>query len=302
MKITVFTPAYNRAHLLPRLYESLEAQSCKDFEWVVVDDGSKDNTREVVEEYTARASFPIRYFYQDNGGKHRAINRGVNEARGELFFIVDSDDSIPHNSLLTIWKHYDKVKDDGLFGGVSGVLNSHNGDEILNYFPNNELLGTDESCVQFVDCTSLDIRYKYNVKGDLGEVFKTSVLKEFPFPEIEGERFCPEALVWNRIAQKYKLRFFNEVIYYRDYLEGGLTDRIVRVRMESPIASITHYKELNSYNVPFLQKIKSAINYWRFWFCLKGKCVEKLSMCWIWTKPLGFLMHIRDKKNQATKK
>lgn len=288
MLITVFTPTYNRAHLLPRLYESLESQFCKDFEWIIVDDGSKDNTREVVEEFIARASFPIRYFYQHNGGKHRAINYGVREAAGELFFIVDSDDSLPAKSIETIVEVYNKVKSDTICAGISGTMSSHNGDSINN--------NTFPGGVDFIDCNALDIRYKYCVMGDLAEVFRTQVLREYPFPEIAGERFCPEALVWNRIAQKYKLRYFNEVIYFRDYLKGGLTDKIVKIRMESPLASIIHYSELNSYNIPLGQKLKASINYWRFWFCLKQKHkLPVISKIWVWTMPIGFLMHLSDK-------
>lgn len=290
--ITVFTPAYNRAHLLQRLYESLEAQTCKDFEWVVVDDGSQDNTKEVIEEYIKSSSFPIRYFYQENGGKHRAINRGVKEAKGELFFIVDSDDSITENAIETITDQYKEVCDDNSFCGVSGCMTSHSGNEINNL---NQTLSFDGITVHCIYCNALDIRYKYNVKGDLAEVFKTAVLREFPFPEIDNERFCPEALVWNRIAQKYKLRYFDEVIYHRDYLDGGLTEKIVKIRMDSPIASTAHYAELNSYNIPFLQKVKAAINYWRFWLCLSDKSkAVKISNLWVLAFPLGLLMHLKD--------
>ena len=126
------------------------------------------------------------------------------------------------------------------------------------------------------------------------EVFRTSVLKEYMFPEIDGERFCPEALVWNRIAQKYKLRVFHEVIYYRDYLEGGLTDKIVRIRMKSPIASMMTYAELNGYRIPFLHKMKAAINYWRFRFCASSGVKPVLSWGYFWTLPLGLLLHIND--------
>ncbi len=286
MLITVFTPTYNRVQLLPRLYESLKTQSCQDFEWIIVDDGSTDSTKDVVKEWLWGDR--IRYFRQPNGGKHRAINRGVHEAKGELFFIVDSDDSLPKESIETIVKYYSQVKDDKSFGGVCGYMANHDGTSIYS-----------GSKQEILDCTSLELRYKYNVRGDMAEVFRTDVLKEIPFPEIDGERFCPEALVWNRIAQKYKLRVFDSIIYYRDYLPGGLTDKIVAIRMNSPIASVTHYQELNSYNVPLKQKIKAAINYWRFRVCVKkGKHVNhvpKLPWFWFWCQPLGYLMHMRDK-------
>lgn len=284
MLITVFTPAYNRAHLLPRLYESLKAQTLQNFEWIIVDDGSTDDTEETVNEWLGGDR--IRYIKQANGGKHRAINRGLQEARGELFFIVDSDDSLPRESIATIFKYYSQVKDDNSFGGVCGYMANHDGTILYRGYKQ-----------EILDCNSLELRYKYHIKGDMAEVFRTDVLKEIPFPEIDEERFCPEALVWNRIAQKYKLRVFNSVIYYRDYLPGGLTDKIVAIRMNSPIASVTHYKELNSYNVPIKQKIKAAINYWRFYACVaKGKQVPRLPWYWFWCQPIGYLMHLRDKQ------
>ena len=293
MLLTVFTPTYNRAHLLGRVYASLQKQTCRDFEWVIVDDGSTDNTEAVVGEFIADADFPIRYFRQPNGGKHRAVNRGVREARGEAFFIVDSDDSVSPNGLAVIAEEYRSVRHDSAFGGVSGCMASHRGVAITPNFPSSR---PDVENENYVDCNALEIRYKYNVIGDLAEVFRTNALREFPFPEFDGEKFCPEALVWNRIAQKYKLRYFDRIIYHRDYLPDGLTKRIVRIRMDSPMASTTHYSELNGYDVPFAQKLKAAINYWRFWFCLKDKSgAPQLPRRWCFAKPLGWLMHLRDR-------
>lgn len=322
MLITIFTPTYNRADLLPRAYESLCKQTCmsKDcalnedsgiaishsqkpiYEWVIVDDGSKDNTREVVLSWLEVESLKlndveiegcskdapwlkIHYIYKENGGKHTAINRGVKEAKGELFFILDSDDSLPEEAIADIIEEYKDVAGDVTIGGVSGLMAHHDGEKIGSGYP--------DECVI---ASSLELRYKYGVTGDLMEVFKTSVLREFAFPEIEGERFCPEDLVWNRIAQKYKLKCFNKVVCYRDYQDGGLTDNIVKIRMRSPIASTTYYSELIRLDIPFKQKIKGAINFWRFWYCLKGVKVEQISWKWWFAKPLGFLMHRRDCK------
>lgn len=295
MLITVFTPTYNRAALLGRVYESLRAQQFTDFEWVIVDDGSTDNTGDVVYTFQEKSEFSIRYFKQTNGGKHRAINLGLREANGELFFIVDSDDCVATNGLPVIADVYRTVKDDSAFGGVSGCMASHAGEEITPKFPQRD----HEGCYNIIDCNALDVRYKYMVKGDLAEVFRTEVLREFMFPEIEGERFCPEALVWNRIAQKYKLRYFDSVIYHRDYLPDGLTHRIVRIRMDSPVASCTHYSELNGYKIQFMQKLKAAINYWRFWYCLKDKAqAPRLAKQWHCVKLLGWMMHKRDVNQQ----
>ncbi len=283
--ITVFTPAYNRADLLPRLYDSLKAQTCRDFEWVVVDDGSTDGTEAVVRGFVEEGLLDISYFKQENGGKHRAINQGVKEAKGELFFIVDSDDYLPKDSIMDICRVWEDIKEDSRFGGVSGYMADFRGNPI-----------SQNNCIS-TDCNALEVRYLYNIQGDLAEVFRTDVLREIPFPEFEGEKFCPEALVWNRIAQKYILRYFNKIIYFREYLSGGLTSKISQIRMESPVASCTHYKELNGYDVPWLIKAKSAINYWRFHACLnKGTKVPHLPIKWIWAAPLGYLYHLFDKR------
>ena len=284
MLITVFTPTYNRAHLLVRLYESLCAQQFTDFEWVIVDDGSTDGTASLVQGFIAERRIDIKYLSQRNGGKHRAINHGVSQARGELFFIVDSDDSLPADSLQNIADEYVAVRGDGAFGGVAGYMASHSGEEIVQQNVNERY-----------DCTALEIRYQYHIKGDLAEVFRTAVLKEFPFPELANELFCPEALVWNRIAQRYRLRYFHKVIYHRDYLADGLSAKIARIRMDSPIASAIHYSELNSYDIPWGQKLKAAINYWRFRLCCKKfSKVPRLPMLWNAVWPLGWLMHLRD--------
>lgn len=298
MLITVFTPAYNRAHLLPRLYESLMAQTFQDFEWIIVDDGSTDDTEDVVKEWLQPEDVEnilhhldgirggIRYIKQPNGGKHRAVNRGAQEARGELFFIADSDDYLPDESLAKVAEKYEKIKDYKNIGGVCGLDIAPDGACVSSNLPQNEII-----------CNSIDIRLKYHVTGDLKEVFFTHVMREFPFPEFDGERFCPEALVWNRIAQKYNLLFFNEPIYVAEYQPEGITAGIVCARMNSPMASVTHYQELNSYNIPLKEKVKAAINYWRFRACvLKGKSVLRLPWYWFWCKPLGYLMHIKDKR------
>ena len=302
MLITVFTPTYNRAHLLPRLYESLCNQTFKDFEWIIVDDGSTDNTEEVVQSWLHPAppphsplkgesaelcNFPIYYIKKENGGKHRAINRGVQEAQGELFFIVDSDDRLPANALERIAYYYEQIKDNEEFAGVCG----------LRYYFDGAQVGGEQP-FDVTDCSMLNIRQKHHIQGDMAEVLRTDVMQEFPFPEIEGERFCPEALVWNRIAQKYVMRYFHENIYECEYQPDGLTAKIVRIRMDSPLATVMTYQELNSYDISFIQKLKAAINYWRFRFCARNNNeIPKLPWYWNWIIPFGFLMHLKDKQS-----
>jgi glycosyl transferase cpsO len=282
--ITVLTPTYNRASLLINLYQSLIKQDFGDFEWVIVDDGSVDATTDIVDQFIQKRQIVITYIKQANGGKHRALNRGVKEAKGELVLIVDSDDTLPKDSLLNINQHYVDIKDNSSIGGVCGLMAHHDG----------TIIG-ERKISSSMNLSSIEMRYKYGFVGDVCEVFKTDVLREFPFPEIENEKFCPEALVWNRIATKYKLHYFNEVIYYRDYLDDGLTSKIVRIRMNSPIASMMCYAELNQLDIPFKDKIKAAVNYWRFRLCYSGsKSYPSLPGLWNAVAPLGWLMHLND--------
>lgn len=291
--ISILTPTYNRGKLLLPLYESLKNLTFEDFEWLIVDDGSEDDTEQYALSWIAHnienAEFPICYIKKSNGGKHTAINRGVREANGELILILDSDDTLPSDSLATIAQYYEQCKGYKDCAGVCGLMAHHDGQLIGTGFPKDPMY---ESALLF--------RYaeKGNVTGDLLEVYKTSVMREFPFPEIENERFCPESLVWNRIANKYKLFCFNKVIYYRDYLEGGLTSKIVRIRMNSPIASTMTYAEMLDYNISLKWKIRSAINYWRFRYCIKNKALNAPAVKWYWKafQIIGLIMHLKDNK------
>lgn len=280
MKITVFTATYNRACLIERVWKSLVEQGFDDMEWIVVDDGSADGTHKVIAELKERSDFDVKYRWKKNGGKHTAINEGARMAKGELFVMVDSDDELEVGALQEIWNVWSGVKDKYNIGGVCGLMRNSKGVKI----------GSGIGCVSLLS-DSVEIRDKYMVDGDLMEVFRTDVLREFPFPEIDGEKFCPEQLVWYRIANKYKLMFVNSVWCVRDYIDGGLTDRIVRVRRESPVASMMTYSEATRYDIGFFGKVRSATNYWRFWKPNKG---VKIDAKWFLCAPLGWMMSMMD--------
>lgn len=282
MLITIFTPTFNRAYRLPALYQSILSQNFTDFEWLIVDDGSTDNTEELVRQWTDRGNINILYIRQPNGGKHRAINRGVAAAEGILFFIVDSDDILPSDSLERIAAHYDLIKGREGFGGLCGMKAYYDG----------RIVG-DKPDFGIIECDNFDIRYKYKLKGDMAEVFYTSVLKDFPFPDIPGEKFCPEGLIWNRIATRYKTHYFSEIIYLCEYLEDGLTSRITKIRKESPVASSMTYADLTEAPIPFLYKLRAAINYWRFAHYTSD--APSVSPLWVIAKPLAAIMISRDR-------
>ena len=285
--ITILTPTFNRAHLLPRLFESLTHQTDFDFEWLVIDDGSTDGTSDLFAGKTfLSAPFPIRYYQQENGGKHRALNAGVKQAKGDFIFIADSDDWLLPQSVAIVGLHTSAIADDNTFAGVAG----------LDVFDDERIVGTGLP-QDIIDCNAMDIRYRYHVDGDLKEVFKTTVLQEFPFPEIQDEKFCPEQLVWFRIAQKYKLRYFNTPIYVAEYQPNGITASIIRVRMLAPQATCMMYAEMLAYKIPFKEKIKAAINFWRFKVCAPSRVmITTLKGGWRWCYLIGMLLHWRDKR------
>lgn len=292
--ITVFTPTYNRVYLLNNAYKSLLLPTKIAFEWIIVDDGSTDATETLVHQFISENKIPIQYIRQENKGKHFAINRGVAAAKGELFLILDSDDVLPEGALDVVYEKFLEHQNVVNFGGVAGRK---------AYFDNSIVGGKSDFIELFSN--ALDIRYKRGLKGDLAEVFKTSVLKEFPFPEIENERFCPEALIWNRIAQKYQLLYFHTIIYNCEYRSDGLTARIVKIRMTSPIASMLTYSELASFDVPFKEKIKAIINYWRFSFNSSQSFITKLKRVNLLYSfiglPIGYLMYKNDVKKYLSK-
>lgn len=214
MLITIFTPTYNRRQLIDNLYQSLLAQTANNFEWLVVDDGSNDDTDKYFSDLLAKQhSFPIRYIKQENGGKHRAINNGVKKASGELFFTVDSDDYLTENAIEKINQWVATLDNSRKWAGIAG----------LRGLSKNRVLGLHNSTSKFIDAKNSE-RRKYKLLGDKAEIYFTEVLRKYPFPEIRGENFISEEIVWNAIARDgYYLRWFNEIIYICNYLEGGLT-------------------------------------------------------------------------------
>ena len=222
--VSIFTPTFNRAYIIGKLYESLCQQTNYDFEWIVVDDGSTDDTQSFFYEITQKSNpFHITYVRQPNGGKHRAINRGVKLARGELFFIVDSDDRLTENAVEMIQDWVKNLPHEGKWAGVAGLRGYDCFHMIGSSFQGD-----------FVDATSLE-RAKKGIAGDKAEVFFTEVIKQFPFQEFEGENFLTEDTVWLKIAQAgYSLRWFNTIIYLCDYLEDGLTKNLQKIVYKNP--------------------------------------------------------------------
>jgi len=252
---SVFTPTYNRAHLLPRVYECLEKQTFRDFEWLIVDDGSTDNTGEVVKELGSKASFPVRYVAKPNGGKPTAVNRGAQEAHGFLFAILDSDDWYPPQTLERFWHHWQSIPAD-LQPGFVGVT-------ALCSYPSGEMIGTRFPRDVF-DSDAIDLRYRYRVEGDKGGCVRTDILRQYSYPEDLG-KFVSESLVWNRISKSYQTRFVNEVLTIKEYQSGGLTDAGRLLHVRNTKGSLLFAKELIGLGkrLPVKPRVRAYANYVR---------------------------------------
>lgn len=221
--ISVFTPTYNRAYILPVLYQSLRRQTCHDFEWVIVDDGSTDNTEEIVCSWLKENNdFPIVYRRQQNGGKHTAINNGVSLAQGEWFFIVDSDDYIVDDAIekICIWTKEQLPNEIAAVAGTKCFKDS------------STIGGSVKFKGEYCDCKNTE-RRKYGLLGDKAEVYRTDILKKYPFPVFEGEKFLSECAVWDRIAlDGYKIRWYDEPLMVCEYLNDGLTAKVTGADLE----------------------------------------------------------------------
>lgn len=212
--ITICTPIYNRSYIIDKLYQSLCAQTVNRFEWLVIDDGSTDNIREIIEHYIAKeAGFVIRYYRQDNGGKHRAINYALDLAKHEYFLIVDSDDYLSPDAIEKVYIWIEKTKDRKDLIGVSGQRAN----------PDGKRLGRFPKGIKYIDVKQSE---KMLVSGDYAEVYKTDILRTKRFPEFDGEKFIAEgALMYQFSLEGLKIRYYPDVIYYGEYLDDGLTKK-----------------------------------------------------------------------------
>lgn len=228
--LTIFTPTYNRAHTLPRLYESLKAQTCKDFEWLVVDDGSSDNTSVLLEEWQrADKNFIVRYLKVENGGKNRAINIGLKYARGQYFMILDSDDMLTADSVEFVCKKMPEVEADNAFIGISGKKADYRTGLPIGVEAD---LYSEEG---FTDCNNLE-RIQFGLHRDMAEVFFTDKIRQYEFKVWQGEKFTPEEVVWNQMAlDGYRLRWYNKITYLCEYQHGGLSDSTWSLLRDNPM-------------------------------------------------------------------
>lgn len=253
--LSILTPSWNRAYSLPRLADSIARQSSRDFEWIVVDDGSVDSTPAILATIRSSGDLPaFRSIRTVNGGKHRALNVAMAEAHGEYALVVDSDDSLELDAVERIARAIEPFRSDPDIVGIVGLRADPTGLVIGDRFPE----GAPPR-----DLATISFRER--IRGDKAEVVRLEVMRRYPFPEFPGERFLGEGVVWHRMAAD-GLRFatVNEAFYICEYRPDGLSARSLELRIGNPRGTLLYYGESLRLDIPIRSVARQSLNLARF--------------------------------------
>lgn len=247
-QFSIITPTYNRAEYLPAVFNCLKEQGEIDLEWIIIDDGSNDNTREIVAQFNA--PFSIVYEYQDNAGKPSAVNKGVSLADSYISLLHDSDDTLLPNILPVVWGYYDNST--GLFKENCVSLAG------LCVYNNDEIIGDIFPYDYFVS-DHIEYRFNKNIKGDKCEFYLTSILKAYPFPIINNEKFIAESFIWNRIALDHKTLYINNIFLRKIFLKQGLSNQ--PIWENNPHSSELFFNETTNQKFSYSIRLKNSAKY-----------------------------------------
>ena len=256
--LTIFTPTFNRRRVLPRLYESLNSQSNKDFVWQIVDDGSTDGTRELVSAWIADGEVQIDYIQQENHGKPFATNVSLGKCNTKLWTCVDSDDYVSQDAVETILRECGKAAENPLCCGIVSPkldckshlpLGSHGKQNRWNCLSNGEFLNNTE------------LVYKFKLFADKAYVFFAQIIKQYQYPILEGEKFIGESILYERMAQKYLYYISLSPFYLCEYLSDGLTKNNWRLHIKNPQGYKLLKCEAMLFPKPYIYRLKNAISY-----------------------------------------
>lgn len=248
--ITVFTPTYNRAYLLPQLYESLCRQTFPDFKWLVIDDGSTDDTRELVQKWADENRIDIQYHYKDNGGMHTGHNVAYRLIDTELSVCIDSDDYMPNNAIEIVIKKWFGTQDRYRYAGILGLDSYKDGVIVSNKaFPMDVISGKYS-----------ELKPRYGIVGDIKFIYRTDIIKKYPeYPSFESEKFTPLGYKYLLIDQDYEMLFLNEVLCVVEYMQDGSTKNIYRQYLKNPkgfaYSRIIRINYARSFNEAFRQSV-----------------------------------------------
>lgn len=252
--LTILTPSYNRGYILPKLYQSLVVQTDKDFEWLIVDDGSTDDTAEIVRNFISEGKISVRYIKKENGGKHTALNVGVQNITAKWTMIVDSDDALTENAVESIRRYSDKFDTYNTDKPLCGI-------SFLRAFPDGNTNGKKPEKNEVISDFIQNRINSHDELADKAEVYLTDVLKKYPFPVYNDERFLQENIVWISIAFDYNMLFLNEAIYIGDYLSDGLTRNVMKNKLNNPIGMYKNAELLMRPEFTFKNRLKGAVLY-----------------------------------------
>ena len=247
-KFSVITPTFNRANHLPAIFNCLLDQEVIDLEWVIVDDGSTDNTKDIVSQFDG--PFRIKYHYQQNSGKPTAANKGVELSESYISIIHDDDDTLLPKTLPLVWKYFDITNK--TFQEECACLSG------LCIYDNGEIIG-DKFQHDYYISNHIEYQYNKNIRGDKCEFYLTSVLKNYPFPIIKNEKYIGESIVWSRIALKYKTIYINNVFQKKVFLKGGLSDQAIWDKY--PLGRELFFNEASNPKFSLILRIKHYANY-----------------------------------------
>ncbi len=257
MKLTIFTPTYNRRELLSRAYESLKRQTSKDFVWLIVDDGSTDDTKEVVKQWIDENVIPIRYAFYENGGKMRAHNRGVELCDTEWFLCLDSDDYLVDTAVEQLYALEEKIAGPT----VAGIV-AHKGKNETQ-----PLYGTKFPISGYSTLFGL---YLKGFSGETTLLYKTEVLRQYPFPEIAGEKYVPEDYIYDKIDRNHTLYIYPEILTVCELVTEGYTDAQKSIKENNPRAWYLYYEQRARITPVSLLKWK----YLGYYICYAKRCHE----------------------------
>lgn len=221
--MTIFTPTYNRGYIIGELYQSLLAQTSQDFCWLVVDDGSTDDTASVISGFIEEGRLEITYLHQENGGKQRAHNTGVAACATELFFCVDSDDTLVSSAVQDVLELWGRCREDSSLAGVIAMRGRSVKEPMGTWFPKG-----------LTRTTMWDLYYKWHHRGDTAPIYRTELLRAFPYVVEPSEKFIGETYVYHQIDQHYELAVLDKIIWICEYLPDGYTSHVRQVTRENP--------------------------------------------------------------------
>lgn len=253
MKLTIYTPAYNKGETLNRTFESLLQQTNHDFEWILINDGSTNQTDLIVKQFKT-PPFRWRYINKKNEGLSSVMNLAAQECKTEFILRLDADDYLTPQAVETILKHLDdsEVKSSKIAALV-----------FLTCYSDGKRCGYHPFSTTYIS-TFWDYRFKYKAIGDRAEVFKNKIFSQYPMPVFKDERFCSEGFTWNKISDSYDAIYYTDAIYVRDYVENSITTLGAQVRIKNPKGEQLVLSDILNRRPPLKIFIKASILYYRY--------------------------------------